>query len=167
MMFNARPMTGRNLGSLVQTVVGVLNSGEAVCPLPAWISMSISEVDAIRIRLEKELRHDFTEMENALEARLNGDLLPSSRFQKVKDMERGMETRLAQFQADYTQEIEDTVGSLDGDLATQVLSASQDNVDRIVNDTKVRHTSKYKETLLQWLRILVQVSSSHLCLSVV
>lgn len=157
MTFNARPMTGRNLGSLVQTVVGVLNSGEAVCPLPAWISMSISEVEAVRQRMERELRDDFAAMERDLEGHLKGELTPSSQFQKAKDMKREVDARLARFQAEYTQEVADTVGVLDGDLAHQVLSASQASVDRIVKDTELRHTSKYKEILLQWLRILVQV----------
>ena len=157
MRFNGQPLVGANLGALVQTVVDVLNTGEAVCPLPAWISMSISEVDAIRHRWENWLRDELGARESALLALSKQCDDVTATFERRDDMIAKLEAILTDFMTSYTEDVEATVGLLEGDLAVQVLSASQGAVQRIMEDSRSRHLAAYEDILQQWLRKLIEV----------
>jgi hypothetical protein len=57
--FNGQELTGNNMGQVVETVAKLLNSGDAVRPKPAWVSMMCSEIEQSRTRFESELREQM------------------------------------------------------------------------------------------------------------
>lgn len=57
--FNGQELTGNNMGQVVETVAKLLNSGDAVRPKPAWVSMMCTEIEQSRTRFEAELREQM------------------------------------------------------------------------------------------------------------
>jgi hypothetical protein len=142
MKFAGKPLNGRKLGVLVETVADVLNSGETVSPQPgkwkwslysctarllvklissiycivAWISMSVSEVDSIRHKLEKSLRLQVDDFLEHLSSKSESCSSPDSSFVSKKKCDRRAEEMVAKFQEEYSDEVAYVVGALEGIL---------------------------------------------------
>lgn len=159
MKFNGKVLTGRNMASLVETVVSVLNSGETVSPMPAWISMCMSEVESIRLRLELELRNELMEEEKKLQEYSSSDYCKDRRsvYITLKEASNRIDNLLNNFQTEYDNEVRETVGELEGDLSNQVLSTSNTLLHQTISDSREVYMSSYRKYFHEWVRILVKV----------
>jgi hypothetical protein len=68
-VFDGQPLRGNTIGAIVETIATVLNTGDAVRPKPAWVSMICSEIEQTRIAFEKTLRRECDKMLEAFERR--------------------------------------------------------------------------------------------------
>ena len=68
-VFDGQPLCGNSIGSIVETIADVLNTGEAVRPKPAWVSMICSEIEHTRVLFEKNLRLECEKVLAAYEKR--------------------------------------------------------------------------------------------------
>lgn len=148
------------MASLVETVVSVLNSGETVSPMPAWISMCMSEVEAIRLRLESELRDKLNNEEMRFREFSSGDKCKDRKsvFITLKEANSRIENLLNDFNCEYENEVKETLGELEGDLSHQVLSTSNTLIERTISDSRESYMSNYHKYFHEWVRILVKVS---------
>lgn len=165
MKFNGKVLTGRNMASLVETVVSVLNSGETVSPMPAWISMCMSEVESIRLRLESELRNELIEEDKKLQEYSSSEYCKDRRsvYVTLKEASNRIDNLLNNFQTEYDNEVRETVGELEGELSNQVLSTSNTLLYQTISDSREVYMSSYRKYFHEWVRILVKVYLFNFC----
>jgi hypothetical protein len=66
-IFDGKALCGNTIGGIVETIANVLNTGEAVRPKPAWVSMICSEIEQTRLMFEKTLRQECEKMLSSFE----------------------------------------------------------------------------------------------------
>lgn len=164
--FGGRDLTGRHMGALVETVTAVLNSGEAISPQPAWIAMSISEVECIRLKHEKILREAL----DATYVQMKKDSTEcdtyTSTYTPIAIATQKFEAFIESFVNDYRQDVRDCVGEIEGQLAAQVLSGSQEIINRLLEQSRAEYMVNYEKCVNEWLLLLVQVKLYSLCVCV-
>ena len=159
MKFNGKVLTGRNMASLVETVVSVLNSGETVSPMPAWISMCMSEVEGIRLRLESELRERLLAEDVRFREFASADRCKDRKgtYITLKEATSRIDDLLNEFNHEYEREVLETVGDLEGELSDKVLSTSNTLLSQTISDSRQSYMSSYQKYFHEWIRVLVQV----------
>jgi hypothetical protein len=149
--FNNKPLLGSSLCSLVETVSGVLNSGETISPLPAWISMTLSEVEAIRLKEEKKVKK---EVENILIDFKEESADPqSSIFHNPQEAQNIIAKILTEFDESFEQEIFTSIGDLDDNLEDQLLSSAKESNMKTKKDLYVMFYMQVREYMKTWLTV--------------
>jgi sugar-specific transcriptional regulator TrmB len=147
------------MASLVETVVGVLNTGETISPRPAWISMCMSEVEGIRLRVESELRERLRSEEDRCRLAASPDRCRDrmSKYISLSEATTRIDELLSEASRQYEDEIVGTVGELEGELSEQVLSTSGNLFSRTLVDSKESYLSSYRKHFHDWIRCLAKV----------
>jgi hypothetical protein len=144
----------------VETVVSVLNTGETISPRPAWISMCMSEVESIRLRVESELRERLRSEEERCRLAASADRCRDrmSKYISLAEATSRIDELLSETSRQYEDEVVATVGELEGELSEQVLSTSGTLFARTLVDSKEAFLSSYRKHFQDWIRCLAKVS---------
>lgn len=141
--------------------MSVLNTGEAISPRSAWISMCRSEVEGIRLKVECQLREKLKVEEELCRSASSSDqcLSRSSTYPPLSEAKSRMGALLEEMNRQYENEISVAVGELEGDLSSQVRLTSDTLFSQALDDANKLYLFSYDKYFCDWIRCLVKVEN--------
>eukprot|EP01041_Mallomonas_annulata_P010551 gene10551-22004_t len=165
MKFDNKVLTGRMIGPMVSTIADLLNSGDSIRPASAYVSMMRAEVEQLKTQFEVELKNMTQSLlDNIQQQYITSSTSTSTKAIKItitqfptqSEAIHQYQLQLDELMVLYKENVMHCVGELEGAVADQVLSVTNDAITRLTNDMKDFFLTSFSRLFSQWLRLARQ-----------